>query len=456
MDSKPKSDKPAPGKRPTEKRAPPIGNNIIWYLLGIGLTILLVVGWLHQDSTYEIPYSSLQELIKASSKSGDSGVLVRESTQPNASAVRYKDPTDIVISPYEITGKVFRENPSDVAAESSESKTDAKGEPTTAKGQQVNFRTNKDPNDSGLAKEFVDLCNANNIQVRFSDAPSALKSYVPMLVLTGLFVLVFFLMLRRLGGAGSPMAFGRSRGKMYAQEDIGITFEDVAGIDEAVEELREVVEFLRLPERYQALGGRIPKGVLLVGPPGTGKTLLAKAIAGEAGVPFFSLSGSDFVEMFVGVGAARVRDMFQQAEAKSPCIIFIDELDALGKTRGSSVVGGHDEREQTLNALLVEMDGFSSNSGVIVLAASNRPETLDPALIAAWPVRSTRAGRSARRAWPGRDFKSSRATRETRSRGKFARYCGINFRICRRRFGKPGERSGAVGCPQRKNHRRHG
>jgi cell division protease FtsH len=177
------------------------------------------------------------------------------------------------------------------------------------------------------------------------------------------------------------MAFGRSRGKMYAQEDIGVTFEDVAGIDEAVDELREVVEFLKTPEKYQVLGGRIPKGVLLVGPPGTGKTLLAKAIAGEAGVPFFSLSGSDFVEMFVGVGAARVRDMFQQAEAKAPCIIFIDELDALGKTRGTSVVGGHDEREQTLNALLVEMDGFSSNSGVIVTAATNRPETLDPALL---------------------------------------------------------------------------
>jgi len=168
---------------------------------------------------------------------------------------------------------------------------------------------------------------------------------------------------------------------MYAQEDLGITFDDVAGIDEAVEELREVVDFLRSPEKYQLLGGHIPKGMLLVGPPGTGKTLLAKAIAGEAGVPFFGLSGSDFVEMFVGVGAARVRDMFQQAEAKSPCIIFIDELDALGKTRGSGVVGGHDEREQTLNALLVEMDGFGSNSGVIVLAASNRPETLDPALM---------------------------------------------------------------------------
>src|SRR5688500_11815521 len=154
-------------------------------------------------------------------------------------------------------------------------------------------------------------------------------------------------MMRRLGGAGSPMASGRSRGKMYAQEDLGITFEDVAGSDEAVDALREVVEFLKTPEKYQSLGGRIPKGVLLVGPPGTGKTLLAKAIAGEAGVPFFGLSGSDFVEMFVGVGAARVRDTFQQAASRSPSIIFIDELDALGKTRGTSVVGGHDEREQT-------------------------------------------------------------------------------------------------------------
>ncbi len=208
-----------------------------------------------------------------------------------------------------------------------------------------------------------------------------MEKYGPVLLMTGLLFLVFFIMIRRLGGAGSAMAFGRSRGKLYAQEDLGVTFEDVAGIDEAVEEVREIVDFLKAPEKYQKLGGRIPKGVLLVGPPGTGKTLLAKAIAGEADVPFFSLSGSDFVEMFVGVGAARVRDMFQQAEAKAPCIIFIDELDALGKTRGASVVGGHDEREQTLNALLVEMDGFESNSGIIVVAATNRPETLDPALL---------------------------------------------------------------------------
>ncbi len=180
---------------------------------------------------------------------------------------------------------------------------------------------------------------------------------------------------------GSPLTFGRSRAKVYAQKDVPVTFRDVAGIDEAVAELREVVDFLQKPEKYQALGGRIPKGVLLVGPPGTGKTLLARAVAGEAEVPFFSLSGSDFVEMFVGVGAARVRDLFAQAESKAPCIIFIDELDALGKTRTGAAIGGHDEREQTLNQLLVEMDGFDANSGVILMAATNRPETLDAALL---------------------------------------------------------------------------
>ncbi|QDT12768.1 ATP-dependent zinc metalloprotease FtsH 4 [Planctomycetes bacterium K23_9] len=203
----------------------------------------------------------------------------------------------------------------------------------------------------------------------------------PELLMIGVLVGLGLMMLRRIGGVGSPMQFSRSRGKLHGQEDLSITFDDAAGIDEAVEEVREVVDFLKNSEKYQALGGRIPKGVLLVGPPGTGKTLLARAIAGEAGVPFFSLSGSDFVEMFVGVGAARVRDMFQQATSRSPCIIFIDELDALGKSRSGSTVGGHDEREQTLNALLVEMDGFDANSGVIVVAATNRPETLDPALL---------------------------------------------------------------------------
>jgi cell division protease FtsH len=211
--------------------------------------------------------------------------------------------------------------------------------------------------------------------------PATRWESVLYLSMTLLLVVVFILFFRRLGGAGSAMSFSRSRGRLYAEEDLKATFDDAAGIDEAVEELREIVEFLRTPGKYQALGGRIPRGVLLVGPPGTGKTLLAKAVAGEAGVPFFSLSGSDFVEMFVGVGAARVRDMFVQAAQRSPSIIFIDELDALGKTRGSGMPGGHDERDQTLNALLVEMDGFSSDQSVIVMGATNRPETLDPALL---------------------------------------------------------------------------
>ncbi len=211
--------------------------------------------------------------------------------------------------------------------------------------------------------------------------PGNWENWMMMLLLTAPIVLLFILMMRRIGGAGGALAFGRSRGRLYAQDDIKVTFKDVAGITEAVEELKEVVEFLRTPAKYQALGGRIPRGVLLVGPPGTGKTLLAKAVAGEAGVPFVSLSGSDFVEMFVGVGAARVRDMFQQAAERSPCIIFIDELDALGKARSAGIAGGHEEREQTLNALLVEMDGFGSDQNVIVMGATNRPETLDPALL---------------------------------------------------------------------------
>nr|WP_232100845.1 ATP-dependent zinc metalloprotease FtsH [Gimesia fumaroli] len=222
---------------------------------------------------------------------------------------------------------------------------------------------------------------SKDIVVDSESRPSEWESLIAVLFFPIVLLIFVIYLFRRMGGAGSPMSFGRSRGKMYAQEDIEVTFSDVAGIEEAVEELREVVEFLKTPAKYQALGGRIPKGVLLVGPPGTGKTMLAKAVAGEAGVPFYGLSGSDFVEMFVGVGAARVRDMFQQAAQRSPAIIFIDELDALGKTRGSGMPGGHDEREQTLNALLVEMDGFGSDQSVIVMGATNRPETLDPALM---------------------------------------------------------------------------
>jgi cell division protease FtsH len=187
---------------------------------------------------------------------------------------------------------------------------------------------------------------------------------------------------RRMGGAeGGIMSFARSRAKIYSEDDVKVSFADVAGVEEATEELKEIVEFLKTPAKYTTLGGRIPKGVMLVGPPGTGKTLLARAVAGEARVPFFSLSGSEFVEMFVGVGAARVRDLFKQADAKAPCIVFIDELDALGKARQQSPMGGHEEREQTLNQLLAEMDGFDAKKGVIVMAATNRPEVLDPALL---------------------------------------------------------------------------
>lgn len=232
-----------------------------------------------------------------------------------------------------------------------------------------------------VQKELTDLLKEKGIVPDWPEEPVEWQTYLFLAILTAPFILLVVLMLRRMGGPGSALAFGRSRGKVYAQDDIDVTFDDVAGIDEAVEELKEVVEFLSTPGKYQALGGRIPKGVLLVGPPGTGKTLLAKAVAGEAGVPFISLSGSDFVEMYVGVGAARVRDMFQQAAKQSPCIIFIDELDALGKARSGGAPGSHDEREQTLNALLVEMDGFGSDQSVIVMAATNRPETLDPALM---------------------------------------------------------------------------
>jgi cell division protease FtsH len=196
------------------------------------------------------------------------------------------------------------------------------------------------------------------------------------------FVALWTFFLRRMGGAeGGVMSFARSKAKVYADDDVKVRFGDVAGVDEAEEELKEIVEFLKTPKKYTSIGGRIPKGVLLVGPPGTGKTLLARAVAGEAKVPFFSLSGSEFVEMFVGVGASRVRDLFAQADAKAPCIVFIDELDALGKVRIQSPMGSHEEREQTLNQLLAEMDGFDARKGVIIMGATNRPEVLDPALL---------------------------------------------------------------------------
>lgn len=236
------------------------------------------------------------------------------------------------------------------------------------------------PSDSSLLPM---LREANvNITAHPPEQPSwwmnLLSSILPMLLLIGVW---FFIMQQTQGGGGRVMNFGKSRAKMSNDGKINVSFKDVAGSDEAKEELAEVVEFLRNPSKYNAIGAKIPKGVLLYGPPGTGKTLLAKAVAGEAGVPFFSISGSDFVEMFVGVGASRVRDLFAQAKKNAPCIIFIDEIDAVGRQRGAGLGGGHDEREQTLNQLLVEMDGFGANEGIITIAATNRPDILDPALL---------------------------------------------------------------------------
>ena len=232
-------------------------------------------------------------------------------------------------------------------------------------------------NDPDLVKELDEskISYSGRYENRFL---SSLLSWVLPL---GIFFLIWRFAMKKMGTGMGVMSFSKSKAKIFAETDTKVSFADVAGIDEAREELEEVVEFLQTPEKFQKLGGRIPKGVLLVGPPGTGKTLLARAVAGEAKAPFFSISGSEFVEMFVGVGAARVRDLFSQAAAQAPCIIFIDELDALGKARGMNVMGGHDEREQTLNQLLVEMDGFDANKGVIIMAATNRPEILDPALL---------------------------------------------------------------------------
>ncbi|MEK7800839.1 MAG: ATP-dependent metallopeptidase FtsH/Yme1/Tma family protein, partial [Pseudomonadota bacterium] len=207
-----------------------------------------------------------------------------------------------------------------------------------------------------------------------------LLSWFPMLLLIGVWIF-FMRQMQGKGGGGGAMGFGKSRARLLTEKQGRVTFEDVAGIEEAKEELKEIVEFLKDPQKFQRLGGKIPKGALLVGPPGTGKTLIARAVAGEANVPFFTISGSDFVEMFVGVGASRVRDMFEQGKKNAPCIIFIDEIDAVGRHRGAGLGGGNDEREQTLNQLLVEMDGFEANEGVIILAATNRPDVLDPALL---------------------------------------------------------------------------
>ncbi|HND54090.1 MAG TPA: ATP-dependent zinc metalloprotease FtsH, partial [Pirellulaceae bacterium] len=373
-------------RRGGDGKSAPSGPPVLWYVVA-AVVGLLAVGWMVVYANQQVlDYSDLLRLIERSKRveprgelAADApGVIEIEATNRTTKKVRrfirFSNLRNVIVGEKTVIGLVDRE----LVEYSGEG--DASKEERRQKEKDVKFISNRMGNDSENA-HLMQALDDNNIDYSIEQAPSLMRQYLPAFLLTTLIITFFVLALRRLGGVGSPMQFGRSRGKLYALEDLGVTFNDVAGIDEAVEEVREVVDFLRSPDKYQKLGGRIPKGVLLVGPPGTGKTLLAKAIAGEAGVPFFSLSGSDFVEMFVGVGAARVRDMFQQAEAKAPCIIFIDELDALGKSRGSGMVGGHDEREQTLNALLVEMDGFASNSGVIVMAATNRPETLDPALL---------------------------------------------------------------------------
>ena len=242
-----------------------------------------------------------------------------------------------------------------------------------------------------------------------------IASFLPILLLIGFWI---FLMNQMQGGGSKVMSFGKSRAKRMAPDSPKIGFKDVAGVDEAVEELQEIKEFLESPKKFQALGARIPKGVLLYGPPGTGKTLLARAVAGEAGVPFFSISGSDFVEMFVGVGASRVRDLFEQAKQASPCIVFMDEIDAVGRHRGAGLGGGHDEREQTLNQLLVEMDGFEMKDNIILIAATNRPDILDPALLRPGPLRPADRRRPARPQRPPQDPRGALEGQAARARDR--------------------------------------
>ena len=338
-------------------------SSTVWVALLLLGVVAMCLFLILSQSNHKLTYPEFEQLVRNSTGAEGSGQLV---VGKNKKKYVFTALNDVVIGPNQIEAiaLIYEEGKAD--------KPSAK-EPKT-------FTVNKDPSDE-TAKRLHAMLDGASFKWEYSNGPTFLERYGMMLSFMCLMLAFFWFMMRKLGGAGGPMQFGRSRGRLFAEEELGISFSDVAGIDEAVEEVKEVVDFLNNADKYQKLGGKIPRGVLLVGPPGTGKTLLAKAIAGEAGVPFFSLSGSDFVEMFVGVGAARVRDMFQQAEAKAPCIIFIDELDALGKTRGNGAPGGHDEREQTLNALLVEMDGFTSNSGVIVMAATNRPETLDQALM---------------------------------------------------------------------------
>ena len=365
-DSSTNSSKKVPNKPPNPKQ--PEGNfPSIGLILLIILTTFLMITLISRSGGVELDFNQMMALIDQG-PGEDNFIKVEEGPESNRMTVRYSNLDKIVVGQFEIRARATRQVMN------------------TAKKPGEQKAVEKFPIFSGRSG-FAD--DGGALQQRLADSgypyrsvgyPNFFQTHGIWLLMFACFLGLTFLIIRNLGGSGA-MAFGRSRGRLVVQEDIDIKFENVAGVDEAVEELKEIVEFLQTPEKFHALGGRIPRGVLLVGPPGTGKTILAKAVAGEAGVPFYSLSGSDFVELYVGVGAARVRDLFEQAQRRNPCIIFIDELDALGKVRSGGSVGGHDERDQTLNALLVEMDGFSTGAGIIVMGATNRPEILDPALL---------------------------------------------------------------------------
>lgn len=327
--------------------------NIVYFAVAVIAITLLRDLWVAQQKVDQIPYSQFQSLLEAGKVA------------------------EVVVGETRIRGTLSQ----------------------PAAGEKPEFLTDRVPLD------VADFLEKYKVKFRAEHDSGWLKAILSWVVPTALFVIIWLFVIRRLqagiDGGGGLLAIGKSKARVYLERSTGVNFDDVAGVDEAKAELEEVVDFLRTPEAHSRLGARLPKGILLVGPPGTGKTLLARAVAGQAGVPFFSISGSEFVEMFVGVGAARVRDLFEQARQHAPCIIFIDELDALGRARGSFMLGGHDEKEQTLNQLLAELDGFDPKTGIVLLAATNRPEILDPALL--------RAGRFDRQVLVDRPDRKGRA-----------------------------------------------
>jgi cell division protease FtsH len=318
----------------------------VWYFVAAFLVLLAIENFLMGAITENLTYNEFKALLKA-------GKI-----------------TEVTLTDRMITGRLKQEGLDGLLPKEKVAEIQRFG---TGEQRFVVVRVD----DSGLVKELEEAKVTFAGRLESTWFTTLLSWVLPALIFVGIWM--FFM--KRMGAASGLVSLGKSKAKVYMEKQTGVTFQDVAGIDEARAELMEIVDFLKTPDKYKRLGGKIPKGVLLAGAPGTGKTLLAKAVAGEAGVPFFSMSGSEFVEMFVGMGAARVRDLFAQAQQKAPCIIFIDELDALGKARGMNPMGGHDEREQTLNQLLVEMDGFDTQRGIIIMAATNRPEILDPALL---------------------------------------------------------------------------